>query len=212
MAMNPDTALWRFFHALFFLTGGFTFIVGTAALYYPDADNDAALSAWFYIVGSAGFLAVDVTEFFTFTEDKWLRFNISLSMFGSLCYLIGSIGFLPAVFNNTEAVGVWGFIVGSFFIACSQTWKIYRIGCTASSVSVQHSDAGYGKLIDQTHNAEYNFVSSPSSSSSSSSSSFQIRNLFADASQFTAARVNPVDPSAHKSKTCLYKSASSGSA
>ena len=34
-------------------------------------------------VGSLGFLYVDVLEFFTFTDDAWLRANIAMSAVGS---------------------------------------------------------------------------------------------------------------------------------
>ena len=40
-------------------------------------------TAWLYVVGSLGFLYVDVQEFFTFTTDVTLRINIACSMFVS---------------------------------------------------------------------------------------------------------------------------------
>ena len=40
-------------------------------------------TAWLYVVGSLGFLYVDVQEFFTFTTDVTLRVNIACSMFVS---------------------------------------------------------------------------------------------------------------------------------
>ena len=42
--------------------------------------------------------------------------NIAASATGSLLYVIGSVGFLPAIMNHTILIGVWGFIGGSFFI------------------------------------------------------------------------------------------------
>lgn len=61
-----DTAWWRFFHALGFATGGTTFIAGTACYYVqPQTDYVDAWAAVLYIVGSIGFLSVDVMELFT---------------------------------------------------------------------------------------------------------------------------------------------------
>ncbi len=39
-----------------------------------------------------------------------------------------AVGFFPSIFAATEAVGVWGFILGSGVIGASQVWKVYRIG------------------------------------------------------------------------------------
>ena len=50
-----------------------------------------------------------------------------LSIIGSSCYLIGSVGFLPTPYAFTPLVGILGFISGSFFIFCSEIWKIHRI-------------------------------------------------------------------------------------
>jgi hypothetical protein len=65
---DPKKAL----HAFFFLLGGTTFIAGTAALFWPGND---ALSASLYVLGSFGFLAVDVLEWLTFSGAV-LRTNI----------------------------------------------------------------------------------------------------------------------------------------
>ena len=110
---------------------------------------------WLYVIGSVGFLTVDLLEFFTFTTDKTLRFNISLSATGSLFYLIGSIGFLPNIYAATKYIGILGFLLGSIFIAVSQTWKLYRIcttteGCDRISAGIVEGGAGvggYGFLI-----------------------------------------------------------------
>ncbi len=123
--MDSSTAVWRTAHAVCFLLGGLSFVLGTTYLYFPSALS-ALLSAWLYVVGSLGFLGVDVLEFFTFTE---IRANIALSICGSTLYVIGSIGFLPSVIAVSPLYGIWGFIVGSLFIAVSQCWKMYRIGC-----------------------------------------------------------------------------------
>ena len=82
-----DQTWWRVTHAGAFILGGVTFWIGTW-LYYDPADSlgdldQAQLSAWLYIIGSIGFLYVDVEEFFTFTDDYWLRVNIACSVTGS---------------------------------------------------------------------------------------------------------------------------------
>ena len=123
-----ETFIWMLFHWGGFFLGGSTFIVGTALYFFPDLPNGGEWSAGLYTLGSVGFLTVDVMEFFTFTESFILRTNISCSMTGSLFYVIGSIGFFPEIYNLTDIVGIWGFILGSFFIGCSQLWKTYRIG------------------------------------------------------------------------------------
>lgn len=132
-----DRAWWRATHAFGFCLGGITFLIGTL-LYYPaiydasrhDEDGVAMLgvtTAWLYVIGSAGFLYVDVQEFFTFKDDLMLRINICCSMFGSLLYLIGSAGFLPSIYGWSPLVGILGFWGGSLSIGCSQTWKLFRI-------------------------------------------------------------------------------------
>eukprot|EP00123_Amoebidium_parasiticum_P013970 comp22254_c0_seq1/m.32877 comp22254_c0_seq1/g.32877 ORF comp22254_c0_seq1/g.32877 comp22254_c0_seq1/m.32877 type:complete len:239 (-) comp22254_c0_seq1:921-1637(-) len=125
-----STPLWMFFHFIGFFIGGTTFIAGTSLYYYPEWAPGAEWSGWLYTIGSCGFLLVDVMEFFTFTSDFLLRVNISLSMIGSTWYIIGSIGFIPEVAEKCTWIGVWGFILGSFFIGSSQLWKTYRIGAT----------------------------------------------------------------------------------
>jgi len=67
-------------------------------------------------------------EFFTFVDNYLLRVNISLSATGSTLYILGSIGWFPQVMDVSQALGVWGFILGSLFIAVSQAWKVHRIG------------------------------------------------------------------------------------
>jgi len=120
------TLWWRVIHALGFFIGGSTFIAGTACYYAPPSDAINTLAAVLYTIGSLGFLSVDVLEFLTFKECP-LRANISLSAIGSTFYVIGSVGFLPSIMTVTTAVGVWGFIIGSAFIGCSQAWKVVRL-------------------------------------------------------------------------------------
>lgn len=130
---------WRSTHAFGFVLGGTTFFVGTLTFYFPDLKflglDQGNFSAWLYIIGSSGFLYVDLLEFFTFTDETCLRLNISASMFGSLLYLIGSVGFLPAVYAVTSAIGIQGFIWGSFFIGVSQTCKLVRINSGEGGIS-----------------------------------------------------------------------------
>jgi hypothetical protein len=128
-AEPTGTFSWRLQHVLGFLTGGTTFIAGTALL-YPVQQTVllASLSAALYTLGSLGFLFVDVQEFFSYTSPILLRGNILLSATGSLLYVLGSIGFFPIVFNASEVLGVWGFILGSLLIGVSQLFKLVRIG------------------------------------------------------------------------------------
>ncbi len=124
--------IWRILHALGFLLGGVTFLIGTILLYPVQ---DYALSLWsaiLYTIGSVGFLVVDLLEFVTFTTPWRLRFNIFLSATGSSLYILGSIGFLPSILDTTAAIGLWGFVLGSSFIGCSQFWKLLRIGWVSS--------------------------------------------------------------------------------
>jgi hypothetical protein len=117
-------------------TGGTSFIAGTACLFSSDWAPGPLDSALLYIIGSLGFLAVDVMEFFTFTEDKLIRLNISISMSGSAAYVVGSVGFLPAVYALSPSIGIWGFIVGSVLIGVSQLWKTHRIGSSEGQFSL----------------------------------------------------------------------------
>merc|ERR1711862_316313 len=118
---------WKVTHALGFFIGGSTFIVGTSCYFFPSWINGGLVASILYVIGSFGFLYVDVQEFFTYTEEKFLRINISLSAIGSLLYVIGSAGFIPAVFEITPLIGEYGFILGSFFIGTSQAWKTTRL-------------------------------------------------------------------------------------
>jgi len=70
---------------------------------------------------------VDIQEWLTFMGPV-LRTNILLSATGSLLYVVGSVGFFPSVAAVSPLIGVWGFVLGSAFIAWSQLWKTHRIG------------------------------------------------------------------------------------
>ena len=149
-----ETKVWQFFHAFSFLVGGITFIFGTMVYYFPDWDASYLFGGVLYTTGSTGFLVVDLMEFFTFTKDLVLRINISLSAFGSLMYVIGSIGFIPAVYESEATwdivgftpatTGVYGFIVGSFFIGVSQFWKVARIMTTTKDMTAVGVELGAG--------------------------------------------------------------------
>ncbi len=74
-----DSTAWRVTHAAGFAIGGTTFIAGTACLYDTSIDPTGLKSAVLYTIGSLGFLYVDVLEFVTFTDNIYLRMNISMS-------------------------------------------------------------------------------------------------------------------------------------
>lgn len=143
-----DTFPWRLAHAFFFLLGGTTFILGTGLLWLPDPSSTgvaATASAAFYTLGSLGFLAVDVMESFAFSGARCgLRVNIACSAIGSTLYLIGSVGFFPAV---PVAVGVWGFVLGSGLLILSQGWKVARFICEARASGAGGADADDGGTV-----------------------------------------------------------------
>ena len=124
---NDQEFWWKATHACAFFIGGSTFIIGTACYFYPAWEVGGLVAGILYTVGSLGFLCVDVLEYFTYTDEPWLRTNISCSAIGSFLYVIGSIGYIPAVYNITALIGEYGFISGSFVIGCSQCWKVCRL-------------------------------------------------------------------------------------
>jgi len=123
-----DTFTWRLIHAWCFLLCGTTFLAGTLVL-LSSSSVAPLISALLYIIGSCGFLCVDLLELFTFIGDPLLSVNISASAIGSTAYVIGSVGFVPIVLNGIcgASIGVWGFIAGSGFIAASQIVKVARL-------------------------------------------------------------------------------------
>ena len=130
--LPQDGRAWRLLHAASFLVGGLTFVAGTSCYYLPAADAATQNSinwaaAALYALGSLAFLTVDLQELITYKEPI-LRVNIALSASGSLAYVVGSVGFAPAVLSLTPLVGTGGFIFGSALIAVSQTWKTIRLG------------------------------------------------------------------------------------
>ena len=118
---------WRVSHFLGFFIGGTTFIFGTLCYYFPTWTEGAFDASFLYTLGSVGFLYVDLLELFTFTDDGWIRANIVMSTVGSTFYVIGSVGFFPAIFNASMTCGLLGFIFGSACIGASQTWKLRRL-------------------------------------------------------------------------------------
>lgn len=136
---------WQILHFFGFFIGGTTFIAGTSCYYYPDWQESAYYAAVLYIIGSIGFAIVDAIEFVAFTE-YFLKLNICISLIGSTLYIIGSIGFLPSVVNAySSGMGIWGFILGSLFIGCSEVWKLKRIGTNDSN---QFSFKNFFQSID----------------------------------------------------------------
>jgi hypothetical protein len=131
---------WRTVHFMGFFTGGTFFIAGTACYFFPNWVNGSLDAALLYIIGSFGFLTVDLLEFFTFVEEPCLRTNIALSAIGSLLYIIGSVGWLPQIMAQSQVWGIWGFILGSFFITVSQAWKVHRIGSNGRASRGFHVD------------------------------------------------------------------------
>lgn len=143
---SATTTQWRTLHGSCFLLGGTTFIAGSVLYFYPAMENALLWSGLLYILGSLGFLAVDLLEFFTYTDNSnLLRTNISLSAVGSTFYVIGSIGFLPSVAEANKIIGPWGFIIGSAVIATSQSWKVIRIIRDDRADSGRPGSAGHGR-------------------------------------------------------------------
>ena len=151
------TCLWKLLHAIFFLTGGITFIFGSACYFFPDWPESFLIGGVLYTIGSCGFLGVNVMELFTFTSDRFLSLNNFMSATGSFLYVVGSIGYIPAVYESTTnwniikfnlttvggpafmgftpaTTGAYGFIAGSFLIGCSQLWKVWRIMTTTKEM------------------------------------------------------------------------------
>jgi hypothetical protein len=121
-----DTTAWRAVHASSFMMGGVTFVIGTCCLFFASG---ATLSAASYSIGSLGFLLVDLQEFVTFFSSSScsLLINIACSMIGSALYLGGSIAFFPQLGETGTLYGLWGFVLGSSFIAASQCVKVGRL-------------------------------------------------------------------------------------
>jgi hypothetical protein len=92
-----QTVWWRVVHAFAFVLGGATFVAGSACYFVPSWADASVFAGVTYTIGSLGFLTVDLLEFFTFTRPRLLRLNIAASAIGSLCYVIGSLFFVPVL-------------------------------------------------------------------------------------------------------------------
>jgi predicted membrane channel-forming protein YqfA (hemolysin III family) len=111
-------------HFLGALAGGIFYILGSAFYYWPDSSLADFLGAFFYIVGSVCLLLSDFLEVIT-TLNRYQRINIALSTVGSIAYIVGSVGYLPAIDESDNAgLGEYGFIIGSVWVVASQTWKV----------------------------------------------------------------------------------------
>jgi hypothetical protein len=75
---------------------------------------------------------VDIMEYLSAPEFQLIRMNMAFSVFGSICYSIGSVGFFPSIHQIAPALGMWGFIAGSLVVGSSQLWKTHRIGARPS--------------------------------------------------------------------------------
>ena len=132
---------------------------------------DYELGGWLFTIGSIGFLIADLLEWYTnnrigcfdspllrveyekkmgmYMESKetllgsYLRLENGLNFFysaiGSFLYLVGSVCFIPA--TDSIVLGTELFIAGSFVIFTSQTWKIYRQGCTNPNTVVDGTNS-----------------------------------------------------------------------
>jgi len=156
--LEPLSLQWRINHSLTYLIGGFTFVAGSCC-YLPGMQN-YVYGAWLFTIGSAAFFYADINEWWKnnrvgclFDDEYRSMFesqvgcymapqesilgifqraenglNFAFSAFGSFLYLIGSILFIPSL--QSVVLGTEVFIVGSIIIFLSQTWKLYRAGCT----------------------------------------------------------------------------------
>ena len=128
-----ERSWWRAAHAASYFIGAASFIAGSGLAYYRNNYEDTVWVGIFYLVGSFGFLAFDSLEYFAF---KNRRNNIAISIAGSACYVVGSIGFFPyfddgsSKYDGSDALGVYGYLIGSFFIVISQSWKLWSISNT----------------------------------------------------------------------------------
>eukprot|EP00475_Leptophrys_vorax_P039750 TRINITY_DN7229_c0_g1_i1.p1 TRINITY_DN7229_c0_g1~~TRINITY_DN7229_c0_g1_i1.p1 ORF type:complete len:258 (+),score=37.04 TRINITY_DN7229_c0_g1_i1:43-816(+) len=62
--------------------------------------------------------------------------NFFSSAFGSLLYLIGSIGFIPNL--GILTIGIIGFLAGSIINCIGQAWKLHRLGTYDGSGPERH--------------------------------------------------------------------------
>ncbi|UJR19731.1 hypothetical protein I4U23_022865 [Adineta vaga] len=120
--------------ALALYVGGIMFTIGSIFFLFADFQE-----WWFYRIGcfldrrhtdafeaaNADVFQHSLSTLFGRIERAETGINFSISVYGSVLYLAGSILFIPA-FEKYILFGEWLFIVGSAAIFFSQIWKIYR--------------------------------------------------------------------------------------
>jgi hypothetical protein len=144
-----------------YTTGGWLFTIGSAAFTFTDTfewlknnhvgcmfDESYSKSYNEYIVTNRlGPGIENGAEYYTcYWSFKRAEpgLNFFISVIGSTLYLIGSILFIPDL--NSLTMGTWVFIYGSAFIAFSQAWKLYRMGCRIDpSEQARTTNAGSGQ-------------------------------------------------------------------
>jgi len=132
----PLSPLWHVLLCSIFIAGGLSFISGTGCFFFKTWHDASEAASILFIIGSSSFLIVDMMEMITSPNTFWVRLNLAMNTMGSIFYVVGSIGFIPAVFNEGKALGALGFIVGSILIGYSQIWKIIRTGTENSKFKV----------------------------------------------------------------------------
>jgi len=129
--------LWYITLCLAYFIGGTTFILGTSCYFDKNWHDGGEIGSVLFIIGSVSFLIADTMEIVASSDDVWIRLNLSLSVIGSIFYVMGSIGFIPSIFNQKEILGATGFIIGSILIGSSQIWKVIRTGTENDKFSFQ---------------------------------------------------------------------------
>ena len=122
--------VWKIWHCINYLNGGFTFLVGSLILFpiVSPLFDTAYASAWLYTIGSLTFLLADLTEWLHYVDyspTSELSFNFLISAIGSGLYLYGSICYIPSL--DLAGFGSKLFIIGSSVIVFSQASKLYRM-------------------------------------------------------------------------------------
>ena len=116
---------------------------------HPEWEYGATWSAAIYTMGSIGVFMSDIMEFYSVAHPQMLKLMVWWSVVGSLMYVFGSIGFFPEVYNQTPMLGIWGFLLGSFFVGCSHYWKAFQIGvnkCDRFQISKLYTE--FDTLVD----------------------------------------------------------------
>ena len=165
---QPLSFGWRLLHSTLCLLGGIAFFLGSTQ-YYPSRSHHFRGSILFNM-GCVAYFFGDFSEFWMhnnlelsfflkegesdlsldipnipLTYLEWFRLhemalNTLLTAVGSLSYLIGCILFIPEL--EKETIGDILFIPGSAVIMISESWKIYRSGCTIINENGEYSTDG----------------------------------------------------------------------